>query len=556
MASRKLDRRQCHFIARELRWRSAVVATAISVRAPVAILTDSGPRSHTARFDLARVSAVRSPAALAPAPPVDAGCNKAGIAAAPGRIQESILVNQSRTDSHACILQGGASRSASIVQFVSSHRAQVSHGNSSKVNLNRYGKSNRALVRQDCQAQRHVYFNRSTLGRRQMKKLILIAAATVAIYGTGAWAADSNTSSITQAGDSNSASVDQTGASTSNSGTINQNGTGNSGTILQNVGSFSDNASTVSIGNSNTAAITQTNTFHGTAAVNQNGNNNQATITQEPSAGGGSPFSDGSKAYINQTYNNNVGTIDQQGSYNAYAAINQTTITGTAAINQVGAGNSTANIKQDNAFFTHATINQYALSNTASIDQSSPTGLPFSDYSTAIINQYSASNTGTTQQWSAYSSFANIEQGGGGGHNALINQAAGSYLTAYIYQYGFASGESGGETASIYQTGNSNLGVISQYGSGDVAKISQAGTSNTSHVTQYGTGNNATVTQSGAWNDGTILQNGVGNQAGITQSGVGTGSTINTALLSQAGNSNVASIAQSGGGGNHAVIHQ
>jgi len=142
---------------------------------------------------------------------------------------------------------------------------------------------------------------------------------------------------------------------------------------------------------------------------------------------------------------------------------------------------------------------------------------------------------------------------------ALIMLSGSSLNTSTIFQD--ATSES--NMANIHESGLSNKSSIIQSGQGAQASIAQSGSINDAAITQeIGSGNNdATILQTGSSNIGSIDQSGISNIAEISQNGLS-----NSAEIVQSGNSNYANVSQAGtfklaqltqtGNSNSAIITQ
>lgn len=257
----------------------------------------------------------------------------------------------------------------------------------------------------------------------------------------------------------------------SNTATVDQTGSNNAATISQLADVRDSRATITQSGSGQVATANQKyGTIQGIITVTQAGNDNTATANQY---GSDSWFSLNNNATINQRGNNNTARIDQLA---------------TNAVNQIG-GRSQNN---------EATIEQGSPTNTsqfssATITQNGTTG------GTATIGQNLTANGGNNlafgDQNASVNSFLSINQ-------------EGSYNVARVQQRSQLDLSSGGNRATVMQTGNGN---VLQNGVGSVADGSFA--------LQNGNTNTMTVTQQGSSLTGAGVINNVANvgQVGTAQ---------------------------------------
>jgi hypothetical protein len=214
-----------------------------------------------------------------------------------------------------------------------------------------------------------------------------------------------------------------------------------------------------------------------------------------------------------------------------------------------------------------------ALAASATIDQ---TGSNFSD-----VTQFDFADTKVTQ--SGAQNSAKVWQQGDDGSLATANQSfavvwqLGNGNQASISQDNTDAPPPWGNSATITQTGDSNVGSSSQNGDHNTSNITQTGIGNqastvvnpgamysarnTQDILQDGDFNVASASAVGWYNTGLINQDGIGNEATLEQLGDSNWSltkqtgTRNIAFTSQAGLTNVSTITQNGAG-NRATVTQ
>ena len=234
--------------------------------------------------------------------------------------------------------------------------------------------------------------------------------------------------------------------------------------------------------------------FVGTASANENtvtqtGSGNSATVDQtiDESLASGLGVGKESRSLIDQLGDNNTATVAQGGETGASKfsiPANESDIdqenTGTA-----GSTGNVASVTQ------YSTDPSSAVPNTADVNQTTDGALA----NTATVSQTSAGTAGVSLQ-----------------NNAVVNQ-------------GQTSG-TGGETAMVSQSGDSNNVLVNQDGVNNVADTAQDGFLNVATVSQIGDGDDALITQTGEENDSTITQDGVEAYADNIQTGDRNTSTI------------------------------
>src|SRR3546814_12263015 len=135
-------------------------------------------------------------------------------------------------------------------------------------------------------------YPQTTIGRLEMKKMLMGAASVIAL-SIAAPAFAQSTSTVNQSNTGNGAVVDQTGSLSGGDSLVNQSGASNSANVTQaddGSGATPQNASDLEqTGDSNPAQVNQdTSTLHvqSTPSIAQPGARNQAGLPQQQKKGG------------------------------------------------------------------------------------------------------------------------------------------------------------------------------------------------------------------------------------------------------------------------------
>ncbi len=356
-----------------------------------------------------------------------------------------------------------------------------------------------------------------------MNRILLVSGLALG-FAVGA-NAQSNQSTTTQSGNNNNAGVTQTGTLNqsdltqlgASAATVNQNGSGNRVDGLTPATSFTQTSSQLNATqtgsnnrlfgtqNASSATVSQTSTTGGSG--------NLVNLTQTGAGDFGGPPAEAG-AEISQNGNGNIATVRQ-------SSASQTDVT------QVGTGNT-------------ATVDQYG----------NPTS---SAGSTTTVYQNGMNNDAVVRQQSG-ASFATIEQFGGNGNDAFIDQR-GDNDAGRITQDGNRNQARTTGIPGILQRGDNNTTTIDQVGNDNVARTTTglttagAGEFNTIAITQSGNEQLAAFDTDGGDNDIVIQQSGgvAGTDApGPTPSGTPNLGYSNVANGRAVGDNNEIRIVQTG----------
>lgn len=252
---------------------------------------------------------------------------------------------------------------------------------------------------------------------------------------------------------------------------------------------------------------------------------------------------------VDQANESNTATVNQN--HDGVGNENRSTVEqygqrGSAIIEQVGSGNTSSALQSADARNGVMTVYQKGVDNESSIEQAS-------------VRQQSAHTIRPT---------ASVDQRGDE-NDAVITQGTAVVVTrvqATIEQVGnnndgsiFQSVQAGsasqtGPFASIFQGGDDNIAVTTQYATGGIG--AGLGSYNSSTTVQRGNGSDALVTQAGGRNTSGVTQDvdggGTGHEATVTQFGSAHDSIVNqagsdhTALVSQTGLGHFSDVSQAG----------
>lgn len=288
-----------------------------------------------------------------------------------------------------------------------------------------------------------------------MKKLSFFA---VAMFVGGVAFAQNNTSTTTQNGDNNSADIEQTGS-------------GNTSTLTQ---TKNNEFELVQDGDDNLSNFRQANNGGNKAFINQLGDRNKVT------RGGGALQGSNNLAHIDQGGNDNTAIIyqdfknnelnfDQDGNGN-YAKANQDGgVAGSIlTVNQVGDNNRSDDGFQKNGFNSANT----QITGSDNWTETHQNG----DLNTVTID-INGSGNGNVGVGASGDDYISVTQGGD--NNTADIDIIGSYNDVDISQSG-----TGGHEATVLQTGDLNIGTISQDGADHTGYITQTGSGNTASVVQ------------------------------------------------------------------------
>lgn len=289
---------------------------------------------------------------------------------------------------------------------------------------------------------------------------------------------------------------------------------GNKSTVTQ-TGSTAG-AEIYTVGSKNTASIKQVNIVDDPLAEVDNaiilngGSNNIGSIYQH----------DGS--YLSARIVRSLNIESPSGSTpstNDKAGITQSGYQQTATIDQTDAKDSDATIAQsgsgsigeyDQIGYDTASVTQSGANDKSTITQVGHSTAGF--YNTATVTQSGNNDTGNIHQ-NGYSDVGTAAQTGNN-DSAIINQLAGIYQNASVTQSGNL------DIANVNQFGSGgNQATVLQQGNSDLADVSQAGFYQTAFVTQSGNGDKAYITLGASYSGApaSIMQTGNNNVGRITQ---------------------------------------
>ena len=372
-----------------------------------------------------------------------------------------------------------------------------------------------------------------------------------------------NEATIVQTADNNKATINQgatgdlepdgaisAGRSVGSKATVNQSNTGNTATVNQGVESgesLGSMATVTQTGTGNTSRIDQGGLQNGhdngsKGTISQAGTNSLARIFQSYLGVG----SNGNEATITQTANANGANASI---YQAFGG-NSTSSNDKAEIMQGGTGTNLAQIVQG----TSANVGTASSSgNMAMITQADGTS-----------NNEARISQGRDDLGSAIDNKATIKQVSGNGSAAFISQGrAISSVDVRGVAFNFTDGtgatlttgaKSTSSTASITQDGSTNTGLLFQADGtgtgGNMATLIQTGSTNAARLYQEGTKQTSTITQTGNNN---TLDGGAANSFATQLGDTNTATVMQTSAMGSAGN--MAHLMQAGSG-NNAMITQ